>query len=293
VKKKNQKPRSAAHKFLLLLLLLAALVVGILLWASQAVDSQVAQNIRQFVGLPEPAAVVEVPSPEPAPVVVEVVPEPEPEPIIEPEPEPEPLLKITFPEVAARRYLWPSELSLKLSVQVPIRYNGKIYGNMEFVKGSEFIVDALMPTGEILGRIGGNYLSLSVHETNFYGWFNEEYGDRFEIQPVVVDSKTGENSGLRLGTAEGDAAFWSEMRIWCYQNYESVTLKVEEDTLVFIWMPKEDVPINFTIEAREIARQYLLKQAAFGGTDNYAACEIRDPVTNQLRGVSSIFIPRL
>lgn len=291
MKKKNKKSRSPAIKLVLLLLLIVAVVAGILLWASQAEDSKMAQQIRQFVGMPEPVIAVELPEPEPEPVVVEVLPEPEPEPVVEPEPEPLP--KITFPDIAARRYLWPSELSLKLTVQVPIRYNGKVYGNMEFVKGSKFIVDSLMPTGEILGRIGGTYLSLSVYETDFYGWFKGEYSERFEIQPVVVDFKAGKKSRLLLGTAEGDAAFWAEMRLWCHQNYDSVTLKVEEDTLVFIWMPKEDVPIDFTIEAREIARQYLLKQAAYGGTDNYAACEIRDPVTNELRGESSIFIPRL
>lgn len=56
---------------------------------------------------------------------------------------------------------------------------------------------------------------------------------------------------------------------------------------------KKNTPIDSPDEAPDIARQYLLKRSKYGGRDNYAACEIRHPVTDKLLGASAIFIPRL
>ncbi|MGZ0657660.1 hypothetical protein ACWPKO_01530 [Coraliomargarita sp. W4R53] len=298
MKPKNKAQRVALLKTLLVFLLLGGGCAIVLFWAAQSEDSEMAQSIRKIVGFPEPKsnkedrAQQEVLVPAPA----AVAPQPtvalaQPEPVVVAEPETLP--ELTFKEIAAQRQLWPKSLHLKLAVRVPIRYNGKDYGFMEFPKGVLIKVDGLSAGGEIFCQIDGNYLSLSVYETDFYGWFKANYGERYDVQPVVVDMGTKASSRYRLGTEKGEAAFWAEMRIWCHQNYEAVTLTVEEDTLVFFWLPKEDAPIDFPVEAREIARQFLLKRAKYGGRENYAACEIRHPITDELLGASSIFIPRL
>jgi len=297
VKRKNKAQRVALLKTLLVFIMLGGGCAIVLFWAAQSVDSEAAQSIRKIVGFPEPKSSIG----EQEVIVVEapVVPQPQPVALAETaaEPvaaaEPETLPELTFKEIAAQRQLWPKSLHLKLAVRVPIRYNGKDYGFMEFPKGVSIKVDGLSAGGEIFCQIDGNYLSLSVYETDFYGWFKANYGERYDVQPVVVDMGTKASSRYRLGTEKGEAAFWAEMRIWCHQNYEAVTLTVEEDTLVFLWLPKEDAPIDFSVEAREIARQFLLKRAKYGGRENYAACEIRHPVTDELLGASSIFIPRL
>lgn len=294
MKKKKKPQRIALLETALILFLLGGACVLVVFWAAKSPDSELAQSIRRAIGLadPQPVEVVEK-MPEPAlpavTPVVEKAAEPERVAVVVPETIPE----ITFREVAAQRHLWPRSLTLKLSVQVAIRYNGKDYGYMEFPRGRPITVDALMPTGEIFCQIDGNYLSLSVYETDFYGWFKETHGARYDIQPVTVDFGRHATVRHKLGTPEGEAAFWAEMRIWCQQNYESVSLKVEADHLVFAWLPKEDAPINYAFEAREIARSYLMKRAKYGGRENYAACEIRHPVTQELLGASSIFIPRL
>jgi hypothetical protein len=295
VKKKKKLQRVALLETLLVSMLLGGVVVVVLVWAAKSEDSQLAASIRQLIGIPAPKpAVVVAPQPAPTPqVVIEEAPPPadEPEPFIAPEPEPIP--QITFAEVAAQKHLWPRQLTLKLSVQVLIRYNGKDYGYMEFPRGRTILVDGVLANGEIFCQIDGNYLSLSVYETDFYGWFKATHGERYQIQPVVVDFGSRATAPYKLGTEKGDAAFWAEMRIWCQQNYDSVSLSIEEDTLVFKWLPKEDAPIDFPAEAREVARNYLLKRAKYGGRENYAACEIRHPTTGEVLGASAIFIPRL
>ena len=164
---------------------------------------------------------------------------------------------------------------------------------MEFTEGMVLKVDALQPNGAVMGWIDGNYLSVSVHETNFISWFEENYADRYVLEPVIFDDLYGQTRArYSLGTEEGDSAFWAELHIWLHQNYDSVSLVVGENSLVFYWIPKEDAPINFTIEAREIGRKYITLRNKYGSRENYAACEIRDPSSEQVLGASSIFIPR-
>ncbi len=290
VKKKNNLRRTALLQSILVFMLLGLACGLVLVWAAKSEDSELARSIRHIIGLSDPAP-AEIVVEEPPSVPVVEPPVFAPEPLVEPEPAP--ITEITFREVAARRQLWPKSLTLKLSVQVAIRYNGKDYGFMKFPRGRQLRVNALMPGGEIYCQIDGNHLSLSVYETDFYGWFKQTHGADYKIQPIVVDFVSQATVRHKLGTPKGDAAFWAEMRIWCQQNYDSVLLKVGEDRLIFAWLPKEDVPINFPAEAREIARNYLLKRAKYGGHENYAACEIRHPITGELLGASSIFIPRL
>lgn len=293
IHQKKTVQRKALIKTILFFLLIGCACVLVLLWAARAEDSSIAKSIREVIGIAAPAStqvVVEV-APPPPPVVKAAV-----EPVLESivvEPPP-PIPAITFREICSQRHLWPDTLKLKLSKRVSIRYNGNNYGYMEFASGVSFRVDDLKPNGEIYGRVEGNYLSLSVLETDFEEWFSTNYGERYDLQLEVTD-RVFRRSGAphKLGTAEGDATFWAEMRIWCHQNYDSISLEIGEDSLVFRWLPTEEVPINFQGEAREICRVYLMKRATLGGNENYAACEIRHPVTNELLGSSSIFIPRL
>lgn len=266
-------------------------VALLLIWSSKAVDSPLAEKIRNTVGIKAATPKV-VEAPVAAPVVVAVEPEPMPEPIPVVE-EPPPIVQITFKEITRSKNLWPKSVKLKLSKQIPIRYKQLNYGYMEFTEDSTFTVQALKAPAEIYGSVNGNYISLSVHETDFTEWFTGKYSDQYELQAIEQDVDSTPDIAQHIDTPEGEKAFWSEIRIWCHQNYESISLEVGEEGLVFKWLPKEDAPIDYQLEARAIARSYLLKRAKYGGTDNYAACEIRHPTTNELLGASSMFIPRL
>lgn len=296
---KNKAQRKALIRTLLLLALLILSGLGLVYWASFAGDSEFARSIRQVVGIPGPAVERPPPPPSPPPVRVEAplvaeVLEAEPEPEAPAAPGPEPLPVITFSEICARPALWPKTLQLTLSKRVYIRYNGNVYGYMQFSGDMPLHVDALGAKGEVFGWIDGNYLSFLPDETNFEEWFRRTHGERYDLRPVEVEpARPGAEVRHKVGTPQGDADFWTEMRIWCQRNYDSISLQIEQDTLVFRWLPKEDAPIDYSLEAREIARNFLLKRSARGSNENYAACEIRHPVTGELLGASSIFIPRL
>ena len=291
---KHIEERKALFKAVGLFALLLGVCALVLFWAAHSRDSEVAQKIRKTIGIKEPAPLItEAPlGPEPA-VVTPPEPEPQPEPISPPEPEPEPIPTITFNELTKSRHLWPSSLELKTTKQVTIRYRDKNYGYMEFVENSNVQVQALKAPDEIYCSINGNFISLSTEETNFVEWFSNKYAERYILEAIPKGQAASQPIENPLDSAEGEANFWSQIRIWCHQNYETVSLEIGEDNLIFRWLPKEDAPIDFHMEAREIARKYLLLRADLGGTENYAACEIRHPTTNELLGASSIFIPRL
>lgn len=287
-KAKKSGPLSFAGIFTVLVVFGAVLGL-VVFWAFQTEDSEIAESIRKLFR-------------EAPPVEEEVVIQPEPEMPGEPAPVaptpetpvvPPPVPSITMDEISRQKFLWPRNLSLTMDKQVPIRYNDKEYGFMEFSKGMPIHVDALTSNGEVLGKIDGNYLSLSVHETDFVSWFEGKYSDRYVLEDIVFDDLSrSSRARFRLGTEQGDAEFWSEMRIWCHQNYDSVSLEIGEDSLIFRWLPREDVEINYDAEAREIARKYLTLRNKFGSPENFAACEIRHPVTDEFLGSSSMFIPR-
>lgn|GEM_PF-830473 len=297
--RKNRQRKALIQTCLVIVLLLSG-GGGFVFWASTAQNSPLAESFRRVVGIPEPkaeSAPAPAPPPEPGAVAeAPVAPEPEPEPVPEvvAEPEPAPLPDITYAEIRRRSDLWPDALSLELSKRVYIRYNGNVYGHMQFSRGMTVDVDGLGPKGEVFGWIDGNFLSLSVAETNFEAWFRSTHGERYNLLPVEAEpGRSDPTVRHQIGTPAGDAEFWTEMRIWCARNYDSISLEIKEDTLVFRWLPKEATYIDYPMEAREIARNFLLKRAARGGNENYAACEIRHPVTDELLGASSIFIPRL
>lgn len=263
------------------------------MWAAKSQDSELAEKIRSAVGIqaPEPIQTALKEEPTPPPVI-----EPEPMPA-EPIPtvpvEPPPPQVITFSEIIKSSHLWPKTVALNHSKKVPIRYQDKIYGHMEFTADSEVEVVALTAPSDIYCIINGNHLSLAHEETNFTEWFAEKYAGRYELQTTDSTASTIEDSTPDINTPEGKAEYTTQVRLWCHLNYDSISLEIGEDALIFKWLPKEETQVNYVFEARQIARQYLLLRAELGGNENYAACEIRDPVTNELLGASSIFIPRL
>jgi hypothetical protein len=300
VKKKKKKINKMQRRALLItgliFLLIGGAVAVVIIWSAKSEDSPLAESIRSLIGIPDPEVTQVATQPMVQPVPVPTPPEvdtiPEPEAVVEAEPEPLP--EVTMADFSKQRHLWPESLKLRYTKQVAIRYNDQHYGFMEFAKDTLVVVDSFAASGEVFCVIDGNFLSLSVHETNFVHWFETTFADQYRLHPIIFDEHTvGTRSRFRLGTPEGDAAFWAEMRIWCQQNYESVSLEIGEDHLVFRWLPKEDVPIDFQLEAREIARNYLLKRAKYGGRENYATCEIHHPITGEVLGVSAMFIPWL
>ncbi|MGJ8654232.1 MAG: hypothetical protein ACSHX8_13315 [Opitutaceae bacterium] len=291
-KRKHSKERSPLLIVVIIMTLFFCSIALILIWSSKTLDSPLAEKIRNFVGIRAVAPeVVEAPVAPPV-EVVEIIeePMPEPVPVIE---EPPPITPITFLEITRSKNLWPKSVKLKLSKQIPIRYKQLNYGYMEFSEDSTVTVQSLKAPAEIFGSVNGNFISLSVDETDFVEWFTEEYAERHVLQPIAQNDDKESDSIPDIDTPEGEKAFWSEMRIWCHQNYESISLEVGEEGLTFKWLPREDAPINYQLEARTIARTYLLKRAKYGGTDNFATCEIKHPTTDELLGASSMFIPRL
>jgi len=296
-KTKRSSQRKPLFQTIGVLLVFFLSFVGFVLWAATEPDSELAQAFRNLVGIPDPghssakAEPEEVTEEEAPPIVVALE-----EPTVENKAKvATPILPtLNYLELCRRSEIWPEKLSLDLSKRVYIRYNGNEYGYMQFTQGMELQVDSLMSSGEVMGWIDGNYLSLLVKETNLEDWFKQAHGDRYdrlvvETEPLAPRSEKEH----KVGSPEGDAEFWADMRIWCNRNYDSISLEIQEDTLVFRWLPQEPGPIDFPFEARTIARYYLIERAARGSNENYAACEIRHPVTNELLGASSIFIPRL
>jgi len=297
IKKKNKhvEEKKALIKALIFFLLLFGGIAAVLVWAAKSEQSALAETIRKTVGIKTPER--EMPAQPVTEMVVELAPVPEvvapPEP--EREPTPAPIPEISFSEVSKSRHLWPDTLELNASKQVSIRYQEREFGYMQFDEGTEIKVHALKAPVEIYASINGNFISLSVTETNFPDWFNQNYSGRYVLQSMGDSTESGEATAdlSDSTTATKEKNFWNEMRLWCHTNYDSISLEIGEEQLTFRWLPKEDVPIDFQMEAREIARTYLLIRSRLGGNENYAACEIVHPTTGERLGASSIFIPRL
>ena len=289
-KNKHVEERKALIKAVIFFLILVGGCALVLLWASRSQDSEVAEKIRKTVGIKAPAPV----SPEAEPSVsVASKSMSNTKPTAPSEPIPIPIPTITFLEITRSPHLWPKTVALTKSKQVSIRYQDNNYGYMEFTKDSDIEVIALKAPSDVYCSINGNFLSLSVNETKFAEWFTEKYADRYVLEAIAPDALNANEATTDLSTPEGEKTYLNQMRLWCHKNYESISLEIGEDALIFKWLPKEDAPIDYQLEAREIARKYLLLRAELGGTENYAACEIRDPVTNELLGAGSVFIPRL
>lgn len=302
LKKKPQKTteaQKALMKVIMFFMILASALVLILVWAATDGKSPIAEKVRKVVGLKAiqqaPARTVEIsesaPEPEPELQGAEVALETET--IAPPPPDPLPIKEITYPEISRSKQLWPKTLELKMTKRVPIRYQDQEYGYMEFKEGLTVEVVALKAPDEIYCSVNGNFLSLSIEETNFFEWFRQGHGDRYKLKPFMRKPEKTNPGGVDLNTDKGEAYYLTQMRIWLHQNYDSISIEARPDTLVFKWLPNESVPIDFGMEAREIARKYLLLRSELGGRENYAACEIRHPITDELLGASSIYVPRI
>lgn len=272
-------------KMLAMLVCLVAAAALFVMWAKDDAETQLAEDVREVIGLPHPD--VELP---PEPVVV-------PEPVVEPEaPEavvevvkPRPLAtEMSFQQFVGQPNLWPKSLELTLETSVPILYRERNFGSMNFVPGQTIEVETILSSKEVIGSVEGNYLIVPAEKTSLMPWFHDQYrGTYFMRYPGVVTSSEE--------TTEADGRFHVDllegMRKWCYINFGDCTFEITDDALVLRWRPKEDVAVDYRAEARMIAREYLQRQAELGATDNYAPCEIYDLSSGRLFGIGSFFIP--
>jgi hypothetical protein len=294
VRKSKVSRREKALRALAIFLLIAV-PAGVLFWASIDEDSKLAESIRGMVGLPDPTnQPAEKSDPVTAPTEPEVTEAPPPLPEPEPVEEPPPIRDITIEELAQAPDLWPRTLDLTVSRKITIRYNGNQYGFMEFTPESRMEVVSLNDSGEVAGTINGNSLTILLQNTNFAKWFETTHGDRFKLQPITpVPEAEYPETAPPLSAPGENATFWADLRIWCKQNYDSVSIEVGEDAIVFRWAQKDLTTADYNMEARTIAEKYLRLRIKGGSEENYAACEIRHPDTDALLGASSIFMPQL
>jgi hypothetical protein len=262
------------------------LVAGALfiMWAKDDTETQLAEDVRDLLGLPHPF--VELP-PEP---VVEPEPVVVPEVVVEPEPyvEPEPVvLELSFQGLVEHRHLWPKSLDLTFEANVPILYQERNFGTIRLVPGETFKVEMIYASREVLGSVNGRSMIISAEQTNLLSWFNDKYRGTYVMAPSEVSAPSAdivdEGERFHVDLLEG-------MRKWCNLNYGDCTFEISDDALVLRWSPGKDVLIDYRAEARLIAREYLQRQAVLGATDNYACCEIYDRSSKRLLGLGSFFL---
>lgn len=235
---------------------------------------------------PEP---VEEPEPEPEPVVIE--PEPEPEPIVmEPEPEPEPVIpdpiEIHFAQLTEKSELWPQTLELTDGFKLEIVYNGEIFGEMTFTKGQSIQVTSLEASGNVVGKIGGQLLSVPVTKTDLAPWFGQTHAESY----ILVDLSPSEEH-LALKESElSDDEFIEELEEWCLLNFGDCSLEIGSDKLTLTWKKQAGL-VNYAEEATFLAHHYLKLQAKRSQGDNYARCEIIDRNTGKVLGFGVSFMP--
>lgn len=291
---KNKQQRNALFKAFFCLMLLSTACCLVLIWASRDAKSPLAKSIRGWIGIREPAPVVEeLPIVEvPAPEVVEVTPEPM-QPIMV-EPEPDPIIDITFGEITKLRHLWPRKLQLNLAAKITIRFNGNTYGDIEFAPGTVVQVQALKSPAHVECTLGNNFTTIPVYETDFAEWFTDRYSEKYTLQPIPKVDNTNDFERATFTRDEREKAVWNQMNIWCHKNYDSIALTLDTDKLIFKWHATSDSYVDYSYEAREIARKFLQLRSELGKTDdNYAACEIHHPRTDELLGSGAVFIPQL
>lgn len=236
-----------------------------------------------------------VEEPAPGPVVVEQpTPEPEPEPmIIEPELEPEPVIpdpvQIQFAELAERpetKQLWPTTLELIDDIDLEIVYNGESFGEMTFTKGQDIRVRSLEAPANIVGKVGGQQLSIPVAKTNFKDWFENTHSSNF----TLTDFESLINQTESRYKDISDQELYEELERWCLLNYGDCTLEIGPEKLTLHWK-KPRGAVDYTEEATLLAHHYLKLQSERHQGDNYAPCEIVDIKTGKSLGFSAVFRP--
>ena len=295
---KSHRPHPGLAALSLLGLLGIAILV-LVVWLRNDRNSSIAAELRQMIGIslnapsreadasgPAPAPRPEPPAPEP---VVDTAP-PEETRIADkatPEPVPETLAWRAFLD---RPGLWPDSLRITFTAEVPILYRGTHFGSMFFEPGQQLEVVDLRPGRLILGVVNDMHILLPAASTDLAAWFRKTYESRYRLEQgdSALDAAQSEN-GERLN----EAKMLREFRIWCYRNYESINFKITDEGIDFRWAEDSEILTDYRFEAHEIARKYLLIQAANGGSDNYAACRIFDPDSGELLGSGGIFMPEL
>lgn len=285
---------------LAVLLFLLLGIGGLFIWIRYDSGSEIAKNLRASIGGMDAPEVDPLPSPPPSstPGFEFGLPEPEMSPpaqTIEPraqlvEEAPRELNQITWESFTRTRRLWPARLDIVIDQAIPVRYREQNYGEMIFTPGQTLEVYEITTDGRVLGAINDNEVFIPAYATNLADWFVKTHGefDELTMPEAVPPMVTGS-----ADEAAADEDFFTQFRLWVYSNYDTPMIEITPETLVLRWTPTEEAEIDFRLEAREIARKYLLLGAEFGRIDNYANCEIRDRSTGELRGSNGIFIPKL
>lgn len=292
----SHSPKGLPALIVLLVLLLG--IGGLFIWIRYDSGSEIARSLRDSMGMSAPAEPVDVTEPA-APSGFDFgLPEPEMSPRAEaialtPEPveiPPRELNRISWEEFTRTRRLWPKRLDIVIDQTIPVRYREQNYGEMIFTPGQVIEVFEITGDGRVLGSINDNEVFIPAYATNLAKWFVRTHGEYDELilseaSPPMVSGSANE--------ASADEDFFTQLRLWVFSNYDTPLIEITPETLILRWTPTEEAEIDFRLEAREIARKYLLLGSEFGRIDNYANCEIRDRSTGELRGSNGIFIPKL
>lgn len=229
----------------------------------------------EVVALPEPE-----PEPEPEPVVIAPEPEPEPEPIA-----PEPVT-IQFAELIEKKPLWPETLELTSNIELEIIFNGESFGQMTFTEGQVIRVSSLEAPAHIIGKVGGQQLSIPVTNTNLSIWFETTHAADYILSGLdLLETESGS-----ADNSTTDEAFLETLERWCLVNFGDCRIEIAPDKLILHWK-KQQGPVNYAQEAALVAHQYLKMQAERNQGDNYAHCEIVELRTGKVLGFSAIFRP--
>lgn len=295
----SPKKKRTGLKAFLVFVILIALAIGAFFWVQNDTEFEFTGKIREAVGMR---------STQP-----EAVPEPELEAPATEKPETSPLIafpdaddvveeKVTtnealftlnemnWAEFIERPSMWPDTLSITINQGIPVRYRENNYGEMIFSTGQTIEVFELSEDGRVLGSIGENVVFIPAYATNLNEWFLGIHGkyDKLIMPETAEAPKTADKL-----SDEDEQQLLTELRIWTLNNYDTHAIEIGPEKLILRWTPTEEADIDFRLEAREIARKYLMLGASKGRNDNYASCEIVHATTGEFLGANGVFIPRL
>lgn len=193
-------------------------------------------------------------------------------------------------EFIARPSMWPDRLSITIDQEIPVRYRDNNYGEMIFSPGKTIDVFELNIDGRVLGSINENTVYIPVTATDLEAWFDGK-DEEYDVL-TIPDAPEPVKRATDL-SQEKENELISRLRTWTLKHYDSHELKIGEDNLILRWTPREQAEINFRVEARAVARKYLMLCSELGRDDNYASCKILSRSKGDFLGSSGIFIPSL
>lgn len=294
----NQTPQEETQskrsplKALALCALLFVLVGGIVYWIigpKAEPEPAATQQENDESAEPEQPEPVE-PEPESTPLISfpdadEAIPYQEARPLEPPAPKAMP-----WSEFIAQPSMWAKRLSITIDQEIPVRYRDNNYGEMIFSPGQTLEVFEFDADGRVLGSINGNTVYIPVTATDLEDWFLGKHED-YDVLAMPEAPEPVERATNLSEEKEGELI--SQLRVWALTNYDSHDIELGEDHIILHWTPQEKAEVEFRVEAREIARKYLMLCSELGRADNYASCNIYDRSSNKLLGSNGIFIPRL